>query len=300
MQPNWRANISRHDDLVTKPDAIRDGFLKQALAKVDKAAGFVDEALEFWSALQAVKEIESLLGQSQLRNALIAAAGFSDKARNYMTAAELDAAVEAVLAKITPTDSSTFREEIYARYLLTKGDALGGQMRNWTGAMAAQQLSAALLRQLSSLSPTVQTDGKKTNKVQAITWDRRLLVFDRKPKFINKNIDVILLTGPEDRSATTQLLETPDYYIACGELKGGIDPAGADEHWKTASSALQRIRAVSSFDKQPPKLFFVGAAIARGMAKEIYDQLVSGQLQFAANLTSPRQVQALVAWLAEL
>ena len=27
-----------------------------------------------------------------------------------------------------------------------------------------------------------------------------------------------------------------------GELKGGIDPAGADEHWKTGNSALVRIR----------------------------------------------------------
>jgi len=27
-----------------------------------------------------------------------------------------------------------------------------------------------------------------------------------------------------------------------GELKGGIDPAGADEHWKTANKALDKMR----------------------------------------------------------
>ncbi|HAJ78349.1 MAG TPA: hypothetical protein DCO75_01135, partial [Fibrobacteres bacterium] len=32
------------------------------------------------------------------------------------------------------------------------------------------------------------------------------------------------------------------------ELKGGIDPAGADEHWKTAKTAIDRI--VSAFKKR--------------------------------------------------
>jgi hypothetical protein len=37
-----------------------------------------------------------------------------------------------------------------------------------------------------------------------------------------------------------------------GELKGGIDPAGADEHWKTARTALQRIDdAFRKISKRP-------------------------------------------------
>ena len=85
-----------------------------------------------------------------------------------------------------------------------------------------------------------------------------------------------------------------------GELKGGIDPSGADEHWKTANSALERIR--NSFVKQNlnPLTFFVGAAIEKAMAAEIYKQLIDGTLSNAANLTVEDQVISVCRWLLSL
>ncbi|MFM6407785.1 MAG: AvaI/BsoBI family type II restriction endonuclease, partial [Microcystis sp.] len=65
----------------------------------------------------------------------------------------------------------------------------------------------------------------------------------------------------------------PDLYIALGELKGGIDPAGADEHWKTARTALQRIDDAFRKISKHPYTFFIGAAIETKMAREIYRQL---------------------------
>jgi hypothetical protein len=44
----------------------------------------------------------------------------------------------------------------------------------------------------------------------------------------------------------------------------GIDPAGADEHWKTANFALERIRK-SFAKKKKPQTFFIGASIAIGI-----------------------------------
>jgi type II restriction enzyme len=70
----------------------------------------------------------------------------------------------------------------------------------------------------------------------------------------------------------------PEKYLALGELKGGIDPAGADEHWKTANSALGRIRKAFSDKNCYPKTFFIGAAIENAMAKEIYQQLNNNTL----------------------
>ena len=86
-------------------------------------------------------------------------------------------------------------------------------------------------------------------------------------------------------------LEQSSAYVACGELKGGIDPGGADEHWKTAGTAFTRIRTV--FEPNPPHLFFVAAAIESAMATEIFQQLQDGRLEYAANLTMPQQVNAL-------
>ena len=86
-----------------------------------------------------------------------------------------------------------------------------------------------------------------------------------------------------------------------GELKGGIDPAGADEHWKTGNSALNRIRTSFTSAGYPRILTsFVGAAIERSMAEEIYSQLQAGILTNATNLTNNNQLIAFCNWLIEL
>jgi len=95
-------------------------------------------------------------------------------------------------------------------------------------------------------------------------------------------------------------LEDGAIYIALGELKGGIDPAGADEHWKTARSSLERIREAFSKDGHTPATFFVGAAIEDSMAMEIWAQLKNGTLSNAGNLTDPDQLSSVVEWLCNL
>jgi type II restriction enzyme len=92
----------------------------------------------------------------------------------------------------------------------------------------------------------------------------------------------------------------PETYLALGELKGGIDPAGADEHWKTANSALDRIRKGFTKSRLAPKTFFVGAAIERSMSQEIYRQLQEGILSNAANLTNKNQTVSICKWLINL
>ena len=54
-----------------------------------------------------------------------------------------------------------------------------------------------------------------------------------------------------------------------GELKGGIDPAGADEHWKTGRAALDRILQTY---KNRIAVIFVGAAIEKAMAEELFTE----------------------------
>jgi type II restriction enzyme len=129
-------------------------------------------------------------------------------------------------------------------------------------------------------------------------WGHKILLFDVTPPIIGKNIDVILLKHETKKGPVPDLLEDQNNYIACGELKGGIDPAGADEHWKTANSALGRIRG--ALKGKSPKLFFVAAAIEAAMAKEIFSQLTDGRLNYAANLNNDLQVKDLVGWLITL
>jgi type II restriction enzyme len=99
---------------------------------------------------------------------------------------------------------------------------------------------------------------------------------------------------------THEVIKIPSAYIALGELKGGIDPAGADEHWKTARTALYRIQEAFSKKKLKPHTFFIGAAIETKMAAEIWEMLEEGTLANAANLTDEDQVTSVSQWLCTL
>lgn len=290
--------IKTATDLQTKHRAICDGFLAQALQKTEKAKPFVKDAKIFYKTLKKVKSIEEFLTFPKYRNDLASACGFSDKARSQLTETELNGAIKKVLTRIYKESGSEFREDILYRYLLTKGDTLGGSMRNLTGASAGTKLTEKIIERLSGGKKKTQLLKSKTGKIQRVIWDGRTMLFDVKPRLIGKNIDVILISRGDIKTPEEDLLADKRNYIACGELKGGIDPAGADEHWKTANSALGRIR--TAFGRSALALFFVGAAIESSMAKEIFKQLKSGKLTHAANLNDDEQVNDLVGWLLSL
>jgi len=282
-------------NLQTKHRAICDGFLTQAIQKTEKAHPYIEGVRVFYNALKKIKTVENLLSLESHRRDLIAACGFSDKAITHLTETELSSAMKKVLSRIHKESGREFRENILYRYLLTKGDALGGSMRNITGASAGVKLTEKILEKLGGLGYNIEVVKSDVGKIQRIAWNNRVLFFDVKPRIIGKNIDVILIKRDNAAATEKSLLMDKKNYIACGELKGGIDPAGADEHWKTANSALRRIRI--AFGRNMPALFFIGAAIEASMAKEIFKQLRNGQLTHAANLNENEQINDLVDWL---
>jgi type II restriction enzyme len=269
--------------------------------------------MDFWRELQNTGSISDVLQNSRLREGLISTAGVSAKARHYLTDDDIQRILTGIIAGIPADRVNEFRQELFYRYLLTKGASLDGEMRNYAGAQAARMFIVSLLDALQiGQDPLVwlkDVDGSKklpearslaeSHKVQKIAWSKRILLFDKKPALIDKNVDMILLNTTK-LSDDTALLQRHDCYLACGELKGGIDPAGADEHWKTARSAIDRVAAVFSSKRKKPALFFVGAAIEDAMSKELFTWLQSGKLKHAANLTVPQQVQDLIAWLIKL
>lgn len=108
--------------------------------------------------------------------------------------------------------------------------------------------------------------------------------FNKLLKATRKNQDVVVTDDAEN-------------LIAVGELKGGIDPAGADEHWKTARTSLNRVRIACGTSVG---IFFAGSAIETAMAEEIVQELAIGSLNFASNLGKQTQLVELCEWLAAL
>ncbi len=96
------------------------------------------------------------------------------------------------------------------------------------------------------------------------------------------------------------IIQNPENYKIIGELKGGIDPAGADEHWKTANTALIRVREGFKQHNIDLPLVFIGAAIETSMSKEIFNQYIKGEITNCANLTVDNQFVNLCNWLVTM
>ena len=317
---SYNSHIRSPNSLITPPEETRAGFISIALEKNKKATSLalVKEAEELKEVIAAsVKSPEDLLNIDKIRDSLITAAGISDKAKGYFREEDkIEAITEFIERFLEPSEN--FIDELIYRFLLTKGDALGGSMRNLVGKIGEMRFTSFLIQTLSGSGRDFKClyskdeewrefDGELDleNLIKGLHWTtsqgERVLIYNLTVPFIKKNVDLCLLDcSPKDITwgkKVDSAHKKPKKYLALGELKGGIDPAGADERWKTAKSALGTIR--KAFDKESlrPYTFFIGAAIENAMAEEIYRQLEDGTLTNSANLTNKAQVEELCNWL---
>lgn len=315
MPGAYREHLKSARDLKTPYAAIRAGFVALALEKNRRASPYVDEARKLQIAASAVNKAEDLKTLATVRAGLITAAGISDKAAIHLEEGDKDNAIIGLIERFLEPAGDKFVEELVFRFLLIRGDALGGSMRNIAGALAGRRLIRSVISTLrlagipyvwrpsTSKAWVAQPDDDADIELQlnGLSWTNasgpRTLIFNFTHPIVKNNIDICLV-------ATTHTQWTRDrhmdagVYLALGELKGGIDPAGADEHWKTARTALARIH--DKFQAPKPATFFIGAAIEERMAKEIWDWLENGTLDNAANLTDEKQLASIAAWLCAL
>jgi type II restriction enzyme len=312
----YRQHLKSAADLVTTGDQVRAGFVSLALERNRQATPHVEAARALKVAASKATSPAALKDIRSIQSALVTAAGISDKAAGYMLPEDKREAIQGLIANFLEPAGAAFVEELVFRFLLTRGDTLGGTMRNIGGALAQRKLTRGLIstltlnaihyRWLHSASQTwtnmTEEDADIELHVCGLAWEQsgkhRTLMYNVTVPLVRNNIDLILLNStPEEFS---NAYKDPHRYIALGELKGGIDPAGADEHWKTAKTALARIRSAFEAEALNPMTFFVGAAVAKKMADEIWDDLQTQRLSNSANLTSPDQVASLCNWITQL
>jgi len=307
------------EELITSRTETRAGFIAMALEKNALAVPYVEEAKALLVLARSVPSASDLLNISGLQVGLLAASGLSNKALAYLDEEDKKVAIQGLIERFLEPAGGEFPEELVYRYLLTKGDALGGQARNLAGSLGDWKFFRTLIsvlklaginyRYLNTESKSwldqPEADEGVEKRIKAIVWQNagksRLLIKNSKVPLIEKNVDLILLSAsPSDFEVGKKPLLINGSYLALGELKGGIDPAGSDEHWKTANFALNRIRG--SFGKlgMNPPTFFVGAAIESSMADEICHQIRTQVLTRAANLTNETQLTELCEWLINL
>jgi type II restriction enzyme len=315
---SYRAHLTSSDSLVTPYEEIRAGFISLALEKNRKATPFVEEAKALKVVASRAKNPQDLLKMTEIRSSILTAAGISDKANGHLIENDRIEAIKGLINKFLEPAGRQFVDELVYRFLLTRGDSLGGSIRNLAGSVGEQKFSRALIATLSIEGKNYRWFHSKSRKwiersaddsdielnLKGLNWQSagpRTLIYNLTVPMVRKNADLSLFNVAPDAIIIGNNKESAHNnhkkYLALGELKGGIDPAGADEHWKTANSALERIRKGFLKLHLSPKTFFVGAAIEKSMAQEIYRQLQEGLLSNAANLTNEAQT---CKWLIHL
>ena len=310
-------HLKSSKDLVTTYEATRAGFVSLALEKNRRATPIVAEARALQEAASHVKISTDLLKIKNIEAGLLTAAGLSDKALTHLLPEDKKMAIEGLIKNFLDPAGDKFVEELVFRFLLTRGDALGGSMRNIGGAIAQRKLTRSVLSCLKIAGIAYEWQDIKTRKwlpmkkhdseieasTRGITWRDekkiRTIIYNLTVPLVKNNVDLCLFNlDPEKLKSTKYTI--PKSYIALGELKGGIDPAGADEHWKTARTALERIRNAFKNSGYSPRTFFIGAAVEKKMADEIWSQMKKGTLSNAANLNEENQIASISHWLCTL
>jgi hypothetical protein len=254
---------------------------------------------------------------AEIEGGLLTAAGVPEKAAAHLQGIDRRAAILGLVRNTLEPAGANFVEKLVSRFLLMERRALRRSMRKVGGFMARCRLSRSIIATLWLAGKTYRwlpSQGSRWMKMprddvdierqlRGLSWDvagnPRTLIYDLTVPFLGNNVDLCLFNAAPE-AATETALESPQAYLALGELKGGIDPAGADEHWKTARTALERIRAAFAEHHHGPKTFFIGAAIDAKMASEIWVMLQAGRLDNAANLTVGDQIASVTRWLCSL
>ena len=302
--------------LITSHVQTRAGFIEAAIAKNVKAKPYIEQAKTLKSYAQTIDNPKLLKNIPHIKNLLLTASGLSDKALNYFDDSDKLEAIDKLIENFLEPAGEYFVDELVYRYLIIRGDSLGGEMRNYVGMIAqikiirkilsildASDIAYQILRKKNKAqnkwdNQNYENDYNTAEEITAIAWNGRLLLFNAKIPLVNNNVDICLFNGiPSDYS---DIVNHPDKTIMLGELKGGIDPAGADEHWKTGNAALGRIRTAYKAANIPVLTSFIAAAIEVKMAKEIWEQLTGGILSNAANITEDQQLTMYCDWLINL
>ena len=307
--------ITAAADLVTTYEQTRAGFLSIALEKNMMSDPYVKRALAFKALVANTDGPDDLIAMTEVRSFMLTASGLSDKSMQYLSETDKTNAIAELVEKFLKPAGTNYIDEVIYRYLLIKGDAVGGSMRNRIGALGQERLIRALISCMNvmgfdykwlSNSSSIWQDKKDNDlgiekDLKALYWNNghgdRVLGFNLNIPIISKNVDICLFNATISLYNNGRIVSMPQYTIMLGELKGGIDPAGADEHWKTANTALGRIRSAFHNASLPIKTSFIGAAIATAMSVEIYQQLSDGTLDNAANLTNLNQLTDYCNWI---
>ena len=210
-------HLKSSEDLVTTYEATRAGFVTLALEKNRKATPFISEARALKIEASKASNPKELLNIITIRASLMTAACISDKADKHLQEEDKIEAIKGLIENFLEPAGEDFVEELVYRFLLTRGDQLGGSMRNLGGLIGERKLSRAIISSLNLSRISYKWLHSKSNKwvqkskddtdielhLKGLSWINnngiRTLIYNKNVPLVKKNVDFsILQTTPEE------------------------------------------------------------------------------------------------------
>ncbi len=211
--------VPNYESLVTHYEQTRAGFLAMALAKNRNAIPFIEEAKALKVLASKADKPNDLIDFADIQPSLLTAAGLSEKALGHLTKNDARKAILDLIENFLEPSGKSFIDELVYRFLLVRGDALGGKMRNIAGMVGEWKFTRTLISTLSVQSRNFQylhsdnrvwlwgnsEDTDIEQKIKGLSWKTngkpRTQVYNLTVPMIRKNVDLCLLDcAPGDLS----------------------------------------------------------------------------------------------------
>ena len=141
----FKSHLKSHEDLITPYEETRAGFITLALEKNRTATPFVEEAKALKVFALRAKTPKELLEINEIQDSLLTAAGVSDKAKTHLREEDKKEAIKGLIENFLEPSGKSFVDELVYRFLLTRGDSLGGRMRNLGGKLGEWRFTRILM-----------------------------------------------------------------------------------------------------------------------------------------------------------
>lgn len=233
--------------MVTTHEQTRAGFLNIALEKNKVGDPYVKNALAFKAMVANTKGPDEFLDMPEIRPFVPTASGLSEKSMKYLDEGDQTAAIKELIENFLKPSGSDYIDETIYRYLLIKGDAVGGTMRNRIGALGEERLIRAILSNMNvqgieyDWMANIQgsfpwahkscDDTEIEKNMKALHWKNskgdRVLGFNLNVPTVKKNVDICLFECDMAEYDKGKIVKKPEKALMLGELKGGIAHSGA-------------------------------------------------------------------------
>lgn len=148
LKEPYLQHVKSSKDLETTYEAVRAGFVALALEKNRRATPLVTQARALKAAASQAKTPAELIKIGAIQAALLTAAGISDKAAGHLRPSDRKEAIHGLIENFLEPAGASFVEELVFRFLLTRGDTLGGSRRNVGGVVAQRKLTRSIISHL--------------------------------------------------------------------------------------------------------------------------------------------------------